>query len=157
MDEIELDNYSMSFKLQFPLHTRVAAALREMDRYVRYSSVNEPERELTCTALRSELLDKLTSTGYCISNGGEDDQGLFRLLFERGGGYYIGVSYVFVIRPALKGTCYALDTGACTKIIEGKIKVKSGRRSLELHRQASCLRTAQSFPRMLSSWPRGKQ
>ncbi|GJE96848.1 NAD(P)/FAD-dependent oxidoreductase [Phanerochaete sordida] len=84
--EIELDNFSMSFKLQSPLHTRVAAVMREMDR---------------------ELLDDLARTGYRVKNGAAGDRGLFHLLFGRGGGYY-------------------LDTGACAKIIDGKIRVKSG-------------------------------
>ncbi|GJE89351.1 NAD(P)/FAD-dependent oxidoreductase [Phanerochaete sordida] len=85
-EEVELDSFSMSFKLQFPLHARFVAALREMDR---------------------ELLDGLTRTGYRVGNGAKDDCGPFRLFTDRGGGHYI-------------------ETGTCQRIIDGKIKVKSG-------------------------------
>ncbi|GJE96844.1 NAD(P)/FAD-dependent oxidoreductase [Phanerochaete sordida] len=86
LDEVELDRFAMSLKIQFPMHARLAAALHARDR---------------------ELLENLTRTGYRIRNGAEDDRGPFRLIFETGGGVYI-------------------DNGACQKIIDGKIKVKSG-------------------------------
>ncbi|GJE89349.1 NAD(P)/FAD-dependent oxidoreductase [Phanerochaete sordida] len=57
--------------------------------------------------LDRDMLDGLTRVGYQLSNGGADDGGVYRLFCERGGGYY-------------------LDSGACRKIIDGKIKVASG-------------------------------
>ncbi|EKM50761.1 uncharacterized protein PHACADRAFT_153015 [Phanerochaete carnosa HHB-10118-sp] len=56
--------------------------------------------------LDKELLDGLDKVGYRLNNG-PDDTGVAYSFAERGGGYYI-------------------DTGAGQKIIDGKIKVKSG-------------------------------
>ncbi|GJE89350.1 NAD(P)/FAD-dependent oxidoreductase [Phanerochaete sordida] len=57
--------------------------------------------------LDRETLDGLTRAGYSLRNGKPDDCGVYKLFCERGGGYYI-------------------DGGACQKIIDGKIKIKSG-------------------------------
>ncbi|EKM60228.1 uncharacterized protein PHACADRAFT_109630 [Phanerochaete carnosa HHB-10118-sp] len=58
-------------------------------------------------ALDRDILDGLVRAGYTLRNGGEHDYGVYHLFITRGGGYYI-------------------DNGACRKIIDGKIKVKSG-------------------------------
>ncbi|EKM60226.1 uncharacterized protein PHACADRAFT_189361 [Phanerochaete carnosa HHB-10118-sp] len=58
-------------------------------------------------ALDRDILDGLVRGGYTLRNGGEHDCGVYHLFVTRGGGYYI-------------------DNGACRKIIDGKIKVKSG-------------------------------
>ncbi|GJE89306.1 Flavin-containing monooxygenase [Phanerochaete sordida] len=56
--------------------------------------------------MEKDLLDGLRKVGYKVNNG-MDDAGVLWLLLERGGGYYF-------------------DDGACQKIIDGKIKMKSG-------------------------------
>ncbi|EKM60234.1 uncharacterized protein PHACADRAFT_82482 [Phanerochaete carnosa HHB-10118-sp] len=56
--------------------------------------------------LDREMLEGLEKAGY-RTNSGTDDTGVLYLLLERGGGYYF-------------------DDGSCQKIIDGKIKIKSG-------------------------------
>ena len=53
-----------------------------------------------------EILDGLRSVGYKL-NDGEEGSGFLFLALKRAGGYY-------------------LDVGACQKIVDGKIKLKSG-------------------------------
>ncbi|EKM60232.1 uncharacterized protein PHACADRAFT_203479 [Phanerochaete carnosa HHB-10118-sp] len=56
--------------------------------------------------LDKEILEGLTKVGYRLNNG-IDNTGVLYLLLQNGGGYYF-------------------DSGACQKIIDGKIKMKSG-------------------------------
>lgn len=71
-----------------------------------------------------ELLDNLTRAGFQTYLG-PDGAGLLMLIFQSGGGFYIGKphpSFSLLDLRRVDGS----DTGASQEIIDGNIKVKRG-------------------------------
>ena len=53
---------------------------------------------------------------------GEDDSGVMMLYLKRGGGYYLGLFFLY---SRAKFSKNAADTGASQLIVDGKIKLKN--------------------------------
>ncbi|EKM60238.1 uncharacterized protein PHACADRAFT_23653 [Phanerochaete carnosa HHB-10118-sp] len=75
--------------------------------------------------LDREIFKGLKKVEYRLNNG-KDDTGLLYPIYNHGRGFYLGLLFFLEFFGISAGSTWPIDAGACQKIIDGKIKMKSG-------------------------------